>query len=73
MGTDTKIMVLLIAEVLNYIGVTLGYLIVSWSFDLPFSVKYSIGVFIIIRTLMDLFKKARPASKNKEDNDDQNR
>ena len=70
MGTDTKIMVLLIAEVLNYIGVTLGYLIVSWSFDLPFSVKYSIGVFIIIKTLIELFKKARPASKNKEDNDD---
>ena len=70
MGTNTKIMVLLIAEVLNYIGVTLGYLIVSWSFDLPFSVKYSVGVFIVIRTLMELFKKARPASKNKEDNDD---
>ena len=70
MGTDTKIMVLLIVEVLNYIGVTLGYLIVSWSFDLPFSVKYSVGVFIIIRTLIELFKKARPASKNKEDNDD---
>ena len=49
MTTNAKIMVLLIAEVLNYIGVTLGYLIVSWSFDLPFSVKYSIGVFIIIR------------------------
>ena len=62
MGTDTKIMVLLIAEVLNYIGVTLGYLIVSWSFDLPFSVKYSVGIFIIIRTLMELFKKARPKS-----------
>lgn len=70
MNTNAKIMVLLIAEVLNYIGVTLGYLIVSWSFDLPFSVKYSIGVFIIIRTLMELFKKARPTSKNKEDNDD---
>ena len=70
MGTDTKIMVLLIAEVLNYIGVTLGYLIVSWSFDLPFSVKYSVGVFIIVRTLIELFKKARPTSKNKEDNDD---
>ena len=70
MGTNAKIMVLLIAEVLNYIGVTLGYLIVSWSFDLPFSVKYSVGVFIVIRTLMELFKKARPASKNKEDNDD---
>ena len=70
MTTNAKIMVLLIAEVLNYIGVTLGYLIVSWSFDLPFSVKYSVGVFIIIRTLMELFKKARPASKNKEDNDD---
>ena len=70
MGTDTKIMVLLIAEVLNYMGVTLGYLIVSWSFDLPFSVKYSVGVFIVIRTLMELFKKARPTSKNKEDNDD---
>lgn len=70
MTTNAKIMVLLIAEVLNYIGVTLGYLIVSWSFDLPFSVKYSIGVFIIIRTLMELFKKARPTSKNKEDNDD---
>ena len=70
MGTDTKIMVLLITEVLNYIGVTLGYLIVSWSFDLSFSVKYSIGVFIVIRTLMELFKKARPTSKNKEDNDD---
>ena len=70
MTTNAKIMVLLIAEVLNYIGVTLGYLIVSWSFDLPFSVKYSIGVFIIIRTLMELIKKARPASKNKEDNDD---
>ena len=70
MNTNTKIMVLLIAEVLNYIGVTLGYLIVSWSFDLPFSVKYSIGVFIVIRTLMELFKKARPTSKNKEDNDD---
>lgn len=62
MNTNTKIMVLLIAEVLNYIGVTLGYLIVSWSFDLPFSVKYSIGVFIVIRTLMELFKKARPKS-----------
>ena len=70
MTTNAKIMVLLIAEVLNYIGVTLGYLIVSWSFDLPFSVKYSVGVFIIIRTLMVLFKKARPTSKNKEDNDD---
>lgn len=70
MTTNAKIMVLLIAEVLNYIGVTLGYLIVSWSFNLPFSVKYSIGVFIIIRTLMELFKKARPTSKNKEDNDD---
>lgn len=70
MTTNAKIMVLLIAEVLNYIGVTLGYLIVSWSFDLPFSVKYSVGVFIIIRTLMELFKKARPTSKNKEDNDD---
>ena len=70
MTTNAKIMVLLIAEVLNYIGVTLGYLIVSWSFDLPFSVKYSIGVFIIIRTLMELFKTARPASNNKEDNDD---
>ena len=70
MATNTKIMVLMIAEVLNYIGVTLGYLIVSWSFDLPFSVKYSIGVFIIIRTLMELIKKARPTSKNKEDNDD---
>ena len=70
MTTNAKIMVLLIAAVLNYIGVTLGYLIVSWSFDLPFSVKYSIGVFIIIRTLMELFKKARPTSKNKEDNDD---
>ena len=70
MTTNAKIMALLIAEVLNYIGVTLGYLIVSWSFDLPFSVKYSIGVFIVIRTLMELFKKARPASKNKEDNDD---
>lgn len=66
MGTDTKIMVLLIAEVLNYIGVTLGYLIVSWSFDLPFSVKYSVGVFIVIRTLMDLFKKARPVTKDEE-------
>ena len=70
MTTNAKIMVLLIVEVLNYIGVTLGYLIVSWSFDLPFSVKYSVGVFIIIRTLMELFKKARPTSKNKEDNDD---
>ena len=70
MTTNAKIMVLLIAEVLNYMGVTLGYLIVSWSFDLPFSVKYSVGVFIIIRTLMELFKKARPTSKNKEDNDD---
>lgn len=70
MTTNAKIMVLLIAEVLNYIGVTLGYLIVSWSFDLPFSVKYSVGVFVIIRTLMELFKKARPTSKNKEDNDD---
>ena len=70
MTTNAKIMVLLIAEVLNYIGVTLGYLIVSWSFDLPFSVKYSIGVFIIIRTLIELFKKAKPTSKNKEDNDD---
>ena len=70
MTTNAKIMVLLIAEVLNYIGVTLGYLIVSWSFDLPFSVKYSIGVFIIIRTLMELIKKARPASKNKGDNND---
>lgn len=70
MTTNAKIMVLLIAEVLNYIGVTLGYLIVSWSFDLPFSVKYSIGVFIVIRTLIELFKKARPTSKNKEDNDD---
>ena len=70
MTTNAKIMVLLIAEVLNYIGVTLGYLIVSWSFDLPFSVKYSVGVFIIIRTLMELIKKARPTTKNKEDNDD---
>ena len=70
MTTNAKFMVLLIAEVLNYIGVTLGYLIVSWSFDLPFSVKYSVGVFIVIRTLIELFKKARPASKNKEDNDD---
>ena len=70
MTTNAKIMVLLIAEVLNYLGVTLGYLIVSWSFDLPFSVKYSVGVFIVIRTLMELFKKARPTSKNKEDNDD---
>ena len=70
MTTNAKIMVLLIVEVLNYIGVTLGYLIVSWSFDLPFSVKYSVGVFIVIRTLMELFKKARPTSKNKEDNDD---
>ena len=70
MTTNAKIMVLLIAEVLNYIGVTLGYLIVSWSFDLPFSVKYSVGVFIIVRTLIELFKKARPTSKNKEDNDD---
>ena len=70
MTTNAKIMVLLIAEVLNYIGVTLGYLIVSWSFDLPFSVKYSVGVFIVIRSLMELFKKARPTSKNKEDNDD---
>ena len=70
MTTNAKIMVLLIAEVLNYIGVTLGYLIVSWSFDLPFSVKYSVGVFIIIRKLMELFKKARPTSKKKEDNDD---
>ena len=70
MTTNAKFMVLLIAEVLNYIGVTLGYLIVSWSFDLPFSVKYSVGVFIVIRTLMELFKKARPTSKNKEDNDD---
>lgn len=66
MTTNAKIMVLLIAEVLNYIGVTLGYLIVSWSFDLPFSVKYSVGVFIIVRTLMELFKKARPASKNED-------
>ena len=70
MTTNAKIMVLLIAEVLNYIGVTLGYLIVSWSFDLPFSVKYSVGVFIVIRTLMELIKKARPTSKNKGDNDD---
>ena len=70
MTTNAKIMVLLIAEVLNYIGITLGYLIVSWSFDLPFSVKYSVGVFIVIRTLMELIKKARPTSKNKEDNDD---
>ena len=70
MTTNAKIMVLLIAEVLNYIGVTLGYLIVSWSFDLPFSVKYSVGVFIVIRTLMELIKKARPTSKNKEDNND---
>ena len=66
MGTDTKIMVLLIAEVLNYIGVTLGYLVVSWSFDLPFSVKYSVGVFIVIRTLMELIKKARPTSKSED-------
>ena len=70
MTTNAKIMVILIAEVLNYIGVTLGYLIVSWSFDLPFSVKYSVGVFIIVRTLMELFKKARPTSKNEEDNND---
>ena len=70
MTTNAKFMVLLIAEVLNYIAVTLGYLIVSWSFDLPFSVKYSVGVFIVIRTLMELFKKARSTSKNKEDNDD---
>ena len=66
MTTNAKIMVLLIAEVLNYIGVTLGYLIVSWSFDLPFSVKYSVGIFIVIRTLMELFKKARPATKNED-------
>ena len=66
MTTNAKIMVLLIAEVLNYIGVTLGYLIVSWIFDLPFSVKYSVGVFIIVRTLMELFKKARPTSKNED-------
>ena len=66
MNTNAKIMVLLIAEVLNYIGVTLGYLIVSWSFDLPFSVKYSIGVFIVIRTLMELFKKARPVTKDED-------
>ena len=66
MTTNAKIMVLLIVEVLNYIGVTLGYLIVSWSFDLPFSVKYSVGVFIVIRTLMELFKKARPTTKNEE-------
>ena len=66
MTTNAKIMVLLIAEVLNYIGVTLGYLIVSWSFDLPFSVKYSVGVFIIIRTLMELFKKARKKKKNED-------
>ena len=70
MTTNAKIMVLLIVEVLNYIGVTLGYLIVSWSFDLPFSVKYSVGVFIVIRTLMELFKKARKKKKNKGDNDD---
>ena len=70
MTTNAKFMALPIADVLNYIRVTLGYLIVSWSFDLPFSVKYSVGVFIVIRTLMELFKKARPASKNKEDNDD---
>lgn len=66
MTTNAKIMVILIAEVLNYIGVTLGYLIVSWSFDLPFSVKYSVGVFIIVRTLIELFKKARPVSKNED-------
>ena len=66
MTTNAKIMVLLIAEVLNYIGVTLGYLIVSWSFDLPFSVKYSVGVFIVIRTLMELFKKARPVTKDED-------
>ena len=66
MTTNAKIMVLLIAEVLNYIGVTLGYWIVSWSFDLPFSVKYSIGVFIIIRTLMELIKKARPVTKDED-------
>ena len=59
MTTNAKFMVLLIAEVLNYIGVTLGYLIVSWSFDLPFSVKYSVGVFIVIRTLRAMFKQAR--------------
>ena len=70
MTTNEKIIVLLISEMLTYIGTTLGYLIVSWSFDLPFSVKYSVGVFIVIRTLIDLFKKARPTSKNKEDNDD---
>ena len=66
MTTNAKIMVLLIAEVLNYIGVTLGYLIVSWSFDLPFSVTYFVGVFIIVRTLMELFKKARPTTKNED-------
>ena len=66
MTTNAKFMVLLIAEVLNYIGVTLGYLIVSWSFDLPFSVKYSVGVFIVIRTLMELFKKARPVTKDED-------
>ena len=66
MTTNAKIMVLLIAEVLNYIGVTLGYLIVSWSFDLPFSVKYSVGVFIIVRTLMELFKKARSVTKDED-------
>lgn len=66
MTTNEKIIVLLISEVLTYIGVTLGYLIVSWSFDLPFSVKYSVGVFIVIRTLMELIKKARPTTKNED-------
>lgn len=62
MSTSAKLMVILIAEVMNYIAITLAYLVVSWSLDLPFTVKYSVGVFVIVRTLIELFKKARPKS-----------
>ena len=64
MSTSAKLMVILIAEVVNYIVITLAYLVVSWSLDLPFTVKYSVGVFVIVRTLIELFKKARPKTKD---------
>lgn len=64
MSTSAKLMVIIIAEVVNYMVITLAYLVVSWSLDLPFTVKYSVGVFIIVRTLMELFKKARPKTKD---------
>lgn len=62
MSTSAKLMVNLIAEVMNYIAITLAYLVVSWSLDLPFTVKYSVGVFVIVRALIELFKIARPKS-----------